>query len=99
MPPLVSIIIPSYNSENHLAETIKSALSQTWVNKEIIIIDDGSTDSSVQIAKGFESNVKVLVQKNKGASAARNAGLKEAKGDYIQFLDSDDLLSPDKIEA
>jgi glycosyltransferase involved in cell wall biosynthesis len=98
--PLVSIIIPVYNAEKHLAETIESALSQTWGNKEIIIVDDGSGDNSVPIARSFESNiVKILIQKNKGASAARNAGLKEAKGDYIQFLDGDDLLSPDKIEA
>jgi glycosyltransferase involved in cell wall biosynthesis len=98
--PLVSIIIPVYNAEKHLAETIQSALSQTLANKEIIIVDDGSVDNSVQIAKGFESDaVKIITQKNKGAAAARNAGLKIAKGDYIQFLDADDLLSPDKIQS
>ncbi|MDB5137153.1 MAG: hypothetical protein JWP37_3756 [Mucilaginibacter sp.] len=97
---LVSIIIPAYNSEKHLAETISSALDQTWPNKEIIIVDDGSTDHSLSIAKNFESEiVKVLYQKNKGASAARNKGLQEAKGLFIQFLDADDLLSPDKITA
>lgn len=96
--PLVSIIIPVYNSEIYMAETILSALAQTWPYKEIIIIDDGSTDRSLSIAKSFESNnVKVYHQDNKGASAARNMGLKEAKGDFIQFLDADDLLSPDKI--
>jgi glycosyltransferase involved in cell wall biosynthesis len=98
--PLVSIIIPLHNGGKYLAETVQSALNQTWQHKEIIIIDDGSTDSSLQIAKSFESEiVKVFTQQNLGASAARNTGLKEAKGDYIQFLDADDLLSPDKIEG
>ncbi|WP_299517005.1 glycosyltransferase family 2 protein [Mucilaginibacter sp.] len=97
---LVSIIIPVYNAENYLAETIKSALEQTWQNKEIIIVDDGSTDNSLYIARNFECDlVKVLSQQNKGASAARNTGLKEAKGEYIQFLDADDLLSNNKIEV
>ncbi|HZX58320.1 MAG TPA: glycosyltransferase family A protein, partial [Mucilaginibacter sp.] len=98
--PLVSIIIPVYNSEKHLAETISSALEQTWPNKEIIIVDDGSADNSLAIAKSFASeNVKVFHQPNKGASAARNKGIQEAKGDYIQFLDADDLLMPNKIAA
>lgn len=97
--PLVSIIIPVYNSEKHLAESILSAKNQTWQNKEIIIVDDGSTDSSLEIAKGFSSDTIIIItQKNNGACAARNNGLKHAKGDYIQFLDADDLLSPDKIE-
>ncbi len=94
--PLVSIIIPAYNSEKYLAETILSALSQTWPNKEVILVDDGSTDGSLAVAKKFES-VKVFYQNNRGASAARNKGLKESKGEFIQFLDGDDLLSPDKI--
>jgi len=98
--PLVSIIIPVYNTEKYLEETIYSAINQTWPNKEIIIVDDGSVDNSLSIAKGFESKiVKVFSQKNKGASSARNRGLKEANGEYIQFLDADDILSPDKIEA
>ncbi|MBS1519717.1 MAG: glycosyltransferase family 2 protein [Bacteroidetes bacterium] len=98
--PLVSIIIPAYNSAKYLAATIQSALDQTWANKEIIIVDDGSKDNTLAIAKGFESEtVKVLSQENKGASAARNKGLSIAKGEYIQFLDADDLLSPNKIAA
>jgi glycosyltransferase involved in cell wall biosynthesis len=96
----VSIIIPLYNSEKYIAETINSALNQTWENKEIIIIDDGSTDKSLVIAKSYERvNVIVISQQNKGASAARNVGIKNSKGDFIQFLDADDLLSTDKIEA
>ena len=71
--PLVSILIPCYNAEKWLSETINSALDQTWKNIEIIIVDDGSTDSSLAIAKTFESkNIKVLSQENRGASAARN---------------------------
>lgn len=98
--PLVSIIIPLYNSEKYIEETINAALQQTWSNKEIIIIDDGSTDNSLAIIRQFESQyVKVYTQNNRGASAARNRGLQEAKGKYIQFLDADDLLSSNKIEA
>jgi glycosyltransferase involved in cell wall biosynthesis len=98
--PLVSIIIPVYNAEKYLAEAVRSAMEQTWPNKEIIIIDDGSTDNSLSIAKSFESeNIKVFTQTNKGASTARNKGLEQAKGDYIQFLDADDLLSPDKLQS
>jgi glycosyltransferase involved in cell wall biosynthesis len=100
--PLVSIIIPLYNAEKHIAETIEAALNQTWPNKEIIIINDSSTDNSLAIANRYANaneNVKVFTQENKGASAARNYGLREAKGEYIQFLDADDLLSPDKIEG
>ena len=99
MNPLVSIIIPVYNAEKYLSETIKSAINQTWENKEIIIIDDGSTDQSFFIAKSYENDwIKVFHQENKGASSARNYGLRQAKGEYIQFLDADDLLNQDKIE-
>src|ERR1700712_1603509 len=98
--PLISIIIPVYNAEKFIAEAVTSAINQTYANKEVIIVDDGSTDNSLQIAKSFESaKVKVYSQQNKGASAARNKGLEVAKGDYIQFLDADDWLSNNKIEA
>ena len=98
--PLVSIIIPAYNSEKYLAQSIQSALAQTWPNKEVIVVVDGSVDSTLTLAKTFEAKgVKVFYQENKGASAARNKGLNEAKGEFIQYLDADDLLSPDKIEA
>jgi glycosyltransferase involved in cell wall biosynthesis len=99
MKPLVSIIIPLYNAENYIEQTITSALKQTYEHLEIIIIDDGSTDNSLAIAKRFQNNkLKVFGQKNKGASAARNFGLENASGKYIQFLDADDLLSGNKIE-
>jgi glycosyltransferase involved in cell wall biosynthesis len=95
---LVSILIPSYNAESWIRETIESALSQTWANKEIIVVDDGSRDNTFRIAKSFDSKmVKVISQENSGAAAARNRALEFAQGDYIQWLDADDLLAPDKI--
>jgi glycosyltransferase involved in cell wall biosynthesis len=98
MAHLVSILIPAYNAQQWIRETIKSALSQTWSNKELIIVNDGSADNTLQIAKEFESkSVKVVTQENKGASAARNKAFSLAQGDYIQWLDADDLLAPDKI--
>jgi len=98
---LVSVVIPVYNAEKYLDTCIQSVMNQTWPNTEIILIDDGSTDNSLKVAQKYQenANVKIIAQKNKGAAAARNAGLKLAKGDYIQFLDADDLLSPDKIEG
>jgi glycosyltransferase involved in cell wall biosynthesis len=96
--PLVSIIVPCFNAERWLAETLESALAQTWPDKEIIVVNDGSPDGSLALARQFEPRgVKVIDQPNQGAAAARNHGLREARGDFIQFLDADDLLSPDKI--
>lgn len=84
--------------QKYLAEAINSALNQTYNNIEVVVVDDGSTDDSLAIAKSFESEkVKVFSQSNKGASAARNKGLQYATGRYIQYLDGDDLLSSDKI--
>jgi glycosyltransferase involved in cell wall biosynthesis len=95
---LVSILIPAYNADRWISETINSALIQTWNKKEIIIVDDGSTDNTLQIARQFESKlVKVVTQENSGAASARNKAFKFAQGDYIQWLDADDLLAPDKI--
>ena len=99
MPKLVSILIPLYNAEQWFRETMESALSQTWLNKEIIIVDDGSTDNSLQLAKQYESKiVRVVSQENGGAAEARNRAYEYAQGEYIQWLDADDLLAPDKIE-
>ena len=98
--PLVSVIIPVYNAERYIDASITSALSQTWPRIEVIVIDDGSIDSSYELAKRHQAdNVKILKQPNKGASSARNKGLEIAGGAYIQFLDADDLLSADKIAA
>lgn len=98
-PPLVSILIPSHNAAPWLAQTLQAALAQTWPNREILLVDDGSTDDSVALARSFEPRgVRVLTQPNRGASAARNHAWRMARGDYLQFLDADDLVSPDKIE-
>jgi glycosyltransferase involved in cell wall biosynthesis len=95
----VSIIMPVYNAANFLQKSVTSLLQQTYSNKEIIIVDDSSSDNSYAIAQSFESeNVTVLQQPNAGAAVARNTGLTHASGDYIQFMDVDDFLSPDKIE-
>jgi glycosyltransferase involved in cell wall biosynthesis len=98
MKPLVSILIPAYNAESWIAETIQSAIAQTWGRREIIVVDDGSTDRTLAVARQFASkNVTVVTRENQGASAARNYALCISQGDYIQWLDADDLLSPDKI--
>lgn len=100
MSPLVSIIVPCYNAERWLDQTLECALAQTWAAKEIIFVNDGSTDGSLAIAHKFEARgVRVIDQPNQGASAARNHGLRLARGEFIQFLDADDLISPDKIAA
>jgi glycosyltransferase involved in cell wall biosynthesis len=98
--PLVSILIPCHNAAPWLAATIESALAQTCPEKEIIVVDDGSTDASRDVARQFEARgVRVVTQTNTGASAARNHGLRLAHGDYVQFLDADDLLHPEKIAS
>lgn len=99
--PMVSIVIPMYNAEKYIEETIKSVLVQTYQNIEIVIVDDGSTDHSYTIASNYEGmrNLRIIRQPNTGNSAARNTGLRAVKGEWIQFLDADDLLSSDKIEA
>jgi glycosyltransferase involved in cell wall biosynthesis len=99
MKPLVSILIPAYNAEELLAYTLQSAIAQTWQRKEIIVIDDGSTDRTAEIARRFASkDVKVVSTANQGLSAAVNHAYKLSQGDYIQELDADDILAPDKIE-
>ena len=98
--PLVSILIPAYNSEEWIADCIQSALAQTWPHKEIIVVDDGSTDRTLEIARRFASKeVAVVSIENQGAAAARNRAFQLSKGDYIQWLDADDLLAPNKIES
>jgi glycosyltransferase involved in cell wall biosynthesis len=98
MSDLVSILIPAYKVETLVAETVRSAENQTWPRKEIIVVDDGSPDRTYEVAKRFQSrSVKVVRQDNGGAPAARNTALSLAQGDYIQWLDADDLLHPEKI--
>ena len=98
MAPLVSILIPAYNAEAWIAATIKSALDQTWSRKEIIVVDDGSSDQTLTVARQFAAkDVSVVTQENQGAAAARNKAFSLAQGEYIQWLDADDLLARDKI--
>jgi glycosyltransferase involved in cell wall biosynthesis len=96
--PNISIIIPCYNAERFLAETLESVLSQTFTDYEIILIDDGSTDNTAEVIKSFGIKVKAEFGLNRGASAARNRGTELAQGKYIQYLDADDLLKPDALE-
>ena len=99
MPPQVSILIPAFNAERWIADTLRSALAQTWPRKEIIVVDDGSTDCTHKVARQFASpSVTIVQQEHMGAASARNAALALSQGDYIQWLDADDLLSPEKIQ-
>src|SRR2546428_2820510 len=98
MKPLVSILIPAFDAQEWIADTIKSAVRQTWPRKEIIVVDDGSRDHTLAIARQFASKeVSVVTQANQGAAAARSRAFSNCQGDYIQWLDADDLLAPDKI--
>ena len=98
MKPLVSILIPAYNSQAWIADTIKSAIAQTWEPKEIIVVDDGSTDQTLEVARRFASKeVFVVAQEHRGAAATRNHAFSLSQGDFIQWLDADDLLSASKI--
>jgi len=98
MKPLVSILIPAFNADRWIAESIESALRQTWSPTEVIVVDDGSVDETLAVARKFEScGVTIVTQKNQGAAAARNRAFALSRGDYIQWLDADDLLAPDKV--
>lgn len=100
MPPLVSILIPAYNAEKWIAQTLASAVGQDYPRKEVILVNDGSSDRTLEIASTFASeSVKIVSQPNAGGPAARNQALAHAQGEYIQWLDHDDVLAPDKISA
>lgn len=101
MDSLISIIVPVYNTENYLEKCLYSLVNQTYKNIEIIIIDDGSPDNSMNIIQKFvlaDNRVKVISQKNQGLSGARNTGMNNANGDYIMFIDSDDWIEIDTCE-
>jgi glycosyltransferase involved in cell wall biosynthesis len=98
--PLVSVCIPSYNSKSYLGETILCLLNQTYQNLEIIVVDDGSTDGTADFLESLADNrIRYLVQANKGAAAARNVAYRLSSGDFVKFLDADDLLSAASIES
>ena len=96
--PLASVIIPAYNQGEFLLEAIDSALSQTLRAVEVVVVDDGSTDDTQQIAAGFDDRIVYVRQVNQGLAAARNTGIRTARGPLLQFLDSDDALYPDSLE-
>jgi len=96
--PTVSVIIPCYNAELFVREAIDSVLNQSYANIEIIVVDDGSTDASRDVVNTYGSRVRYQFQQNAGAPAARNAGIRSARGEFLQFLDADDRILPAKIE-
>lgn len=97
--PLVSIVIPCYNTGTYLATAVRSALRQSHANVEVVLIDDGSTDNTAEVARSFDDpRVRYFHQENQGLSAARNSGIRESRGAYLCFLDADDWLTPEKSE-
>ena len=97
MQKVVSVIIPAYNAAKTIVQTLESVLSQSYENLEIIVINDGSTDDTVDLLGVYRNNIKLISTENKGVSNARELGFKESNGEYIQYLDADDLLSEDKL--
>jgi len=96
--PRVSVVIPSYNCARFLRETLESVFAQTCPDVEIIVVDDGSTDGSKELLERFADRVRVIHQENQGVSAARNRGIRESRGEFVAFLDADDLWHPEKLE-
>ncbi|MGD8875343.1 MAG: glycosyltransferase [Gammaproteobacteria bacterium] len=96
--PRFSVIIPAYNSAATLARSIESVFAQTWPAHEIIVVDDGSSDNTLEIARGFGARIRVMHQSNAGVSVARNLGAEAATGDWLAFLDADDWYYPDRLK-
>ena len=97
MGPLVSILIPCYNAERWVAQAIESALGQRWAETEIIVVDDGSTDRSLDVIRQFDGRIRWETGPNRGGNSARNRLLELARGEWVQYLDADDYLLPHKI--
>jgi glycosyltransferase involved in cell wall biosynthesis len=97
--PLVSVVIPTYNCDRYLAEAIESVLSQRFCEYEIIVIDDGSTDGTAEILRGYGGQIQAVHQANQGVAIARNQGIQLAQGKWVAFLDADDFLLPNELEA
>lgn len=97
--PIASIVVPAYNSEKTLAETLNSLLRQTFRDFEIVVVDDGSTDRTAAVARSFDDpRVRLVQQRNRGLAGAHNTGIHESRGQYIGFCDADDLWLPEKLE-
>src|SRR5215469_6419121 len=97
MLPLVSVVIVNHNYGRYLGECIDSVLAQTYRRIETIVVDDGSADNSLEVLRSYSNRITVVSQSNQGPSAARNAGIARSTGEWIAFLDSDDLWLPEKI--
>ena len=98
MDPFVSILIPCYNAKRWVGPAIESALAQTWPRKEVIVVDDGSTDGSLDVIKGFGDRIRWDASSNRGGNATRNRLLELAQGEWLQYLDADDYLNSEKVE-
>ncbi len=96
--PKVSVVIPSYNHAAYLEQTVQSVFAQSFTDYEVLVIDDGSSDRSMELLLSYQDRLTVLSKENGGPASAKNMGLRRAVGEYIAFLDSDDLWSPDKLE-
>lgn len=97
--PLVSVVMPAHNDAEHVAEAIESILAQDYPAREVIVVDDGSTDNTAGIVETYRSHVRLLRQPNSGSAVARNRGLEAARGEYVAFLDADDVWLPGKLTA
>lgn len=98
--PLISVILPVYNTEKYLSESIESILRQTYANKEIICVDDGSTDASRDILLSYADQLTILQnEQNRGIAHSRNKGISVAQGEYLAFMDADDIWDPEKLKA
>jgi glycosyltransferase involved in cell wall biosynthesis len=98
--PKVSVLIPCYNAEKYIGETLECVIRQTWPAIEVIVVDDGSTDRSAAVVRSFaRPNLRLVEQANRGQTAALNVCLAHASGDFVQYLDADDLIEPKKIES
>ena len=97
--PTVSVIIPVFNTADYLAQAIESVLNQTLQNLEIIAVDDGSTDGSPEVLKSFGDKIRIITQPNSGQGAARNRAFAQARGEFVYFMDSDDIILPQTLET
>ena len=98
-PVLVSVIMPTYNRRNYIRESLDSVLAQDFFDFEVIVVDDGSTDGTEEVVRPYQDRIRYIRQENRGAGAARNIGIRKARGQYIAFMDSDDLSKPHHLKC
>ena len=99
IPRLVSVVVPTYDYGCFVAEAVASALAQTYPHREVIVVDDGSTDDTREVLAPYSDRIRYIFQSNQGLSAARNTGIRAAQGEFIALLDSDDVWHPRKLEV